>query len=70
MGKLPTTIKIDLSVYRSLVRMYDRYMEVAVTDDKNPIMSFADFVSQLVVRGMIEYGHHLMALEKELGILD
>jgi len=69
---MPGQERIETEIFEavtdSLVSMYDRYMVIAIgiTVSPAPIMSFNDFVNQLLVRGMVEYNVQLLELEKEI----
>ncbi len=64
---------IQPCVYESLVRMYDRYVEVVLTTpikESSPgPMSMDQFINHVLVRGLIEYSVFLIPMEKELGII-
>lgn len=62
-----TLIDLDPCI-DSVITIYDRYFQVAITDISNPLVSFEDFVNQLIIRGITEYDKQLAAIEKSLGI--
>ena len=64
---------IQPCVYEGLVRMYDRYWEVALTapmkKESPEMMNMDQFFNHILVRGLLNYGEFLLPMEKELGII-
>lgn len=63
-----TEIDLQPLVMSSVERMYGRYFQVAMTSTDKSILSFDDFVNQLLVRGLVEHNKQLVEIEKKLGI--
>ena len=66
-------VDIPAEVHRSVVAMYDRYFQVAQGNSEHhdpastAIMTYGDFINQLLVRGMYEYNNDLIKAEKASG---
>ena len=59
-------IKIHPNLYCSLVRIYDRYVEVTGYDKNTTSISFTNFVNQLLIKGMFFYNKPLTKCEETL----
>ena len=59
--------QLQPSVTAAAVNMYDRYINLAISDPSHPCktMSFSDFLNQLIVRGMCSYNDQLQNMEKD-----
>ncbi len=55
-------------VFCAAIGVYDRYCEVAIKVNDIHMLSFPDFINELLVRQMIEHSHVLARFEKKLGI--
>jgi hypothetical protein len=53
------------AVLLSAMKMYDRYIHVQVLSGRK-YMSLADFINQLLVRGMVEYDKKPWDVEQDL----
>ncbi len=57
-------MEIQPCVIASLIRQYNRYAEADSHQIDHEIMSFKDFVNQIIVRGMLAYEPELFAAEE------
>lgn len=62
-------MEIQPMVIASLLRQYRRYREVDMHQIEHEIMSFKDFVNQIIVRGMTVYEPMLADLETQLKVI-
>jgi hypothetical protein len=63
-------MEIQPAIIASLIRRYNRYCEVDSRQLDHEIMSFKDFVNQIIVRGLQAYEPMIQELEKELHITE
>lgn len=61
-------MEIQPCIIASLIRRYNRYTEADSHQIEHEILSFKDFVNQIIVRGLLAYEPMLQEIEKELGI--
>lgn len=69
----PDVLIIIPPVYKSLVDMYDRYMEISLmiplTDHlAKKINNMSEFFNRIIVVGLLEYEKQLDPIEKDFGI--
>jgi len=65
---------IQSCIYESIIKMYDRYMELILTapikEGSPGIQSMSQFINGLMVRGMIAFNDIIIPMEKELGLTE
>ena len=57
-------MEIQPSVIASLIRQYNRYAEADSHQVEHEILSFKDYVNQIIVRGLVAYESELIAIEE------